>query len=163
GCGRGERLMRIAFVCADRGVPVFGRKGCSIHVQEVIRALLRQGAQVELFAQRPEGEPPPGLGAIRVQALPSLPKGAHVVREQAALAANDTLYQMLEREGPFDLVYERYSLWSYAGMEYARDSETSGLLEVNAPLIDEQTQHRVLVDRAAADRVAERVFAAAGE
>ena len=30
--------MRIAYVCADRGVPVFGRKGCSIHVQEMIRA-----------------------------------------------------------------------------------------------------------------------------
>ena len=40
--------MRIAYVSADLGVPVFGRKGCSIHVQEVIRALTAQGAEVEL-------------------------------------------------------------------------------------------------------------------
>jgi glycosyltransferase involved in cell wall biosynthesis len=153
--------MRIAYVCADRGVPVFGRKGCSIHVQEVVRALTRQGARVELFAQCPEGAPPPGLERVPVHALPPLPKGDHAVREQAALAVNEPLYRLLEREGPFDLVYERYSLWSYAGMEYARDSRTPGLLEVNAPLIEEQAQHRVLVDRAGAERVAERVFAAA--
>jgi glycosyltransferase involved in cell wall biosynthesis len=68
---------------------------------------------------------------------------------------------MLERDGPFDLVYERYSLWSYAGMVHARDAGTPGLLEVNAPLIDEQAEHRVLVDRSAAERVVERAFAAA--
>jgi glycosyltransferase involved in cell wall biosynthesis len=67
----------------------------------------------------------------------------------------------LEQEGPFDLVYERYSLWSFAAMEYARDSGTPGFLEVNAPLIFEQAEHRTLVDRSAAERVAERVFGAA--
>src|SRR5262249_9905058 len=68
---------------------------------------------------------------------------------------------LLEQEGPFDLVYERYSLWSFAAMEYARDSGTPGFLEVNAPLIFEQAEHRTLVDRLAAERVAERVFGAA--
>jgi glycosyltransferase involved in cell wall biosynthesis len=153
--------MRIAYVCADSGVPIFGRKGCSIHVQEVVRALSRRGACVELFARRTEGEPPPGLEMIRVCALSPLPKADQAVRERAALASNDALYRTLEREGRFDLVYERYSLWSYAGMEYARDSGTPGLLEVNAPLIDEQAEHRVLVDRAAAEQVAARAFAAA--
>ena len=63
---------------------------------------------------------------------------------------------MLEQAGPFDLVYERYSLWSYAGMEYGH-----GVLEVNAPLIEEQAQYFTLVDRTGAERVAERVFGAA--
>jgi glycosyltransferase involved in cell wall biosynthesis len=36
-----------------------------------------------------------------------------------------------------------------------------GLLEVNAPLIEEQAKHRILVDRAAAERIAARVFQAA--
>lgn len=27
--------MRLAYVCADPGIPVFGAKGASIHVQEV--------------------------------------------------------------------------------------------------------------------------------
>jgi glycosyltransferase involved in cell wall biosynthesis len=36
-----------------------------------------------------------------------------------------------------------------------------GLLEVNSPLIEEQAEYRVLVDRAGAGRVAERAFGAA--
>ena len=38
-------MIRVAYVCADPGVPVFGRKGCSIHVQEVLRALLKSEAE----------------------------------------------------------------------------------------------------------------------
>ena len=45
-------------------------------------------------------------------------------------------------------------------MEYARAAIKPGLLEVNAPLIDEQAEHRGLVDRAGAERVAERVVSA---
>jgi glycosyltransferase involved in cell wall biosynthesis len=150
--------MRLAYVCADRGVPVFGRKGCSIHVQEVIRAMIAQGVEVVLFAMRAEGEPPPGLGAVPVRRLPPIPKGDVAGREQAALASNSAVCALLEREGPFDVVYERYSLWSYAGMAHARAQGIPGLLEVNAPLIEEQATHRSLVDRASAERVAERVF-----
>ena len=47
-------MMRIAYICADAGVPVFGWKGASIHVQEFIRALVRRGDRVELFATRVE-------------------------------------------------------------------------------------------------------------
>ena len=153
--------MRIAYVCADPGVPAFGRKGCSVHVQEVLRAAVRHGARVDLFASRFDGDGAPGLEAVARHQLPR-PKGDPAAREQAALAANRDLTAALEREGPFDLVYERYSLWSYAGMEYARSSGAPGLLEVNAPLIEEQAEHRSLVDRAGAERVAGRAFAAAG-
>jgi glycosyltransferase involved in cell wall biosynthesis len=153
--------MRVAYVCADRGVPVFGHKGCSVHVQEVIRALTGRGARVEVFARRCEGEPPPGLEPIRLHRLPALPKADPTVREQAALAANHGTRELLERQGAFDLVYERYSLWSFAGMEYAWDRGIPGLLEVNAPLIDEQAEYRTLVDRASAEWVAERAFTAA--
>src|SRR5262249_41264627 len=157
----GGRLMRIAYVCADLGVPVFGRKGCSIHVQEIVRALSEQGARVELFARRLDGDPPPGLERIRIHALPAVPRTDPAVREQMALAANSEMHGLLEKAGPFELVYERYSLWSFAAMEYARDSGTPGFLEVNAPLISEQAEHRTLVDRFAAERVAKRVFGAA--
>jgi glycosyltransferase involved in cell wall biosynthesis len=67
----------------------------------------------------------------------------------------------LERSGPYDLVYERYSLWSYAGMEYARAAGIPGVLEVNAPLIDEQATYRGLADLPGAVRVAERAFQSA--
>jgi glycosyltransferase involved in cell wall biosynthesis len=153
--------MRLAYVCADLGVPVFGRKGCSIHVQEVLRAFTGLGMEIDLFAARPEGEPAPGLESVSLHALPPIKGTDRAGREQAALTANPRWRAALESEGPFDLVYERYSLWNFAGMEYAREARVPGLLEVNAPLIAEEAQHRGLVDRAGAEQVAERVFAAA--
>jgi glycosyltransferase involved in cell wall biosynthesis len=153
--------MRVAYICADPGVPVFGRKGCSIHVQEILRALIRRGANVDLFAQRLGWPCPADLAAVRVHALPLLPKGDPAARERAGLARNADLYAALDRKGPFDMVYERYSLWSYCGMEYARERGAPGLLEVNAPLIEEQAAHRDLADRRAAEQVAVRVFGVA--
>jgi glycosyltransferase involved in cell wall biosynthesis len=153
--------VRIAYVSADLGVPIFGRKGCSIHVHEVVSALKNRGADVEVFSANASGTPAMGLDDLRVHSLPRPPKGDLAAREQAALAANAELRAALARELPYDLVYERYSLWSFAAMDYARAANTPALLEVNAPLIEEQAEHRGLVDRAGAQRVAEQVFGAA--
>jgi glycosyltransferase involved in cell wall biosynthesis len=153
--------MRLAYVCADPGVPVYGSKGASVHVQEVVRALRQQGASVTLFAARVGGEAPADLADVRLVALPKLPKGDVAQRERDALAANADLRARLLHEGPFDAVYERYSLWSYAGMETARQLGAPGLLEVNAPLIEEQRQHRDLVHPDEAQAVAQRAFGAA--
>ena len=153
--------MRIAYICADAGIPVFGSKGASVHVQEVIRALIGKGAQVDLFAVRTSGEPPSGLDAVRVDSLPTPPQADRAERETFAIEANEHLREVLSAAAPFDLVYERYSLWSYAGMEFAQERGLPGLLEVNAPLIEEQAEHRGLVNREAAEQVAERAFGAA--
>ncbi len=153
--------MRTAYICADPGIPVFGRKGSSIHVQEVIRALRQNGVEVELFATRIGGKAPAGLEDVPLHKLPAISKGKLAVREQSALAANAGLQTALKRAGDFDLVYERYSLWSFAGMEYAQAIRTPGLLEVNAPLIDEQAKHRGLLDYATAEGVAVRAFRSA--
>ena len=152
--------MQVAYVCADPGVPVFGAKGCSIHVQEGVRALRKLGAEATIFTPRPGGAPPPDLADVPVVRLPR-PKGETAAREQAALAANRDLADALTAAGPFDLVYERYALWSHAGMTYARASGTPSVLEVNAPLIEEQAAHRELVDRASAAWVAHTVFGTA--
>lgn len=154
--------MRVAYVCADPGVPAFGSRGSSVHLQEVVRGLGRAGAQVTLFVARPGEEPrPPDLQAVKLVPLPPLPKGDPAPREQAALANNAALRRALTAHGPFDLVYERYSLWSHAGMAFARAAGVPGVLEVNAPLLLEQRAHRTLVDAEAAGRVAHSVFAAA--
>jgi glycosyltransferase involved in cell wall biosynthesis len=153
--------MRLAYVSADQGVPVFGRKGCSVHVQEVLRVLISLGVEVELFSPRLEGDRPLGLEPIGVHQLPRATGIDRAAREQSALAANASSRSLLGCHGPFDLVYERYSLWSFAGMEYAQDRKIPGVLEVNAPLIEEQAEHRGLVDRAAGERVAEKAFARA--
>jgi len=153
--------MRVAYVCADTGVPVFGPKGCSVHVQQVVAALRRAGAEVELFAARLDGQAPTALRGVPVEPLPCPREDDRAQREQASLAANAALETALARRGPFDLVYERYSLWSFAGMEHARGAGAVGLLEVNAPLVEEQATYRGLVDREAAERVASRAFGAA--
>lgn len=153
--------MHVAYVCTDPGVPVFGNKGCSIHVQEFLRALLRNGSEVRLYASRIGGNPIPGLEDLRVSELRVNREGGAARREQAALAANKNLRRTLEQDGPFDLVYERHSLFSYSGMEYARSAHVPGLLEVNAPLIEEQSQYRTLVDRDGAEQAARRSFKSA--
>jgi glycosyltransferase involved in cell wall biosynthesis len=153
--------MRIAYVCTDPGVPVFGSKGCSIHVQEVVRGFARTGAEVTLFATRLDADPPSDLRGITVHRLPSPPRAEPAARELAGLAANSALRAALTEHGPFDLIYERYALWSLDAMEVARTTDRPGILEVNAPLIEEQARHRTLVHRAEAEAVAERVFAAA--
>jgi glycosyltransferase involved in cell wall biosynthesis len=153
-------MMRIAYVCMDRGVPVYGRTGSSIHVQEVVRAFLACGARVELFAASADDDPPLDLAAVATHRIPVLREGPRRARERLALAANRRLRTALERAASFNLVYERYSLWSHAGMAFARDSGTPGVLEVNAPLIEQQAEYRGLVDRAGAERVAARAFGA---
>lgn len=154
--------MRLAYVCTDPGVPVFGSKGGSIHVQEVLRALLARGVEVVLFARRIGGEAPRGLESIKVRRLARAPSGQHEERERFLLSANAELDGLLRAEGGIDIVYERHALWSYSAMEFAAEQGVPGLLEVNAPLVEEQARFRklFLADEAAA--AAQRCFDSAG-
>ena len=154
--------MRIAYVNADSGVPVFGTKGSSLHVREVIEGFLRAGATVDLFGSRLEGLIPESWQKVRLHALPDLPSLSETEREKAATAANADLRRALQRcQEPFDLVYERYSLWSFGAMEYGREMGIAAILEVNAPLIEEQKAYRKLSDLTGAEAAMHRAFAAA--
>lgn len=155
-------MTHLAYVSADAGVPVYGRKGASIHVQEVVRALLARGVDVDLLAARTGGAPPPGLHTVAVLRLPTPPAGGSSERREAAARTNGrAAAAILDDLTPVDLVYERYSLWGRAAMPWARRTGVPGVLEVNAPLPDEQARHRVLHDRPSADRVAWEVVTAA--
>ena len=153
--------IKVAYVCSDPGVPVFGRKGCSIHVQEVVRAMLLRGEQVHLFARRLGGPRPAGLKDLHVHRLQCPDDSDVATREQALLAANAETTNRLNGVGAFDRIYERLSLFGHAGMEFARDQGCLGILEVNAPLIEEQETYRELVDREAAVLSARRAIRAA--
>lgn len=153
--------MRIAYVCTDPGVPVFGCKGGSIHVQEVLRCLVRRGLDVTLFPRRIGGEPPLGLESVKVRKLAKAPSGQTEERERFLLGANDELRDLLARGRGFDFVYERHALWSFAAMEYAQAGAIPAVLEVNAPLIEEQRSFRTLTLAEEAEAAAERAFSAA--
>lgn len=152
--------MKIAYICADLGVPVYGwQKGCSIHVQEMVRAFAGLGHELEIFATNPGSSPPADLRQLPLRKLPRPRRNlSRTQREQIALFGNRALTRALELTGPFDLVYERYSLWSFAGMQYAKQHNIPGVLEVNAPLIHEQRHYRELIDQQSAEYVTARCF-----
>ena len=154
--------MRVAYVCTDPGVPVFGRKGCSIHVQAILNEMVATGCDVSLFARRWGGEVPAGLKSVQCHQLSPVKTRVTAERERGLAAGNRELGILLENAGPFDLVYERYALWSHAAMEFADDCGTPSILEINAPLVQEQATHRELVDERLARQITARAFAAAG-
>ena len=137
--------MRIAYVCLDPGIPVFGTKGASVHIQEVVREYRRRGHDVTVYATRRGSNVPDDLAELRIVDVPITTRDEEE-RERAQQAASASVSDMV-RAGGYDLVYERYSLFSTVIAECG----VPGILEVNAPLIDEQRTHRVLVDEHAAD------------
>ena len=137
--------MRIAYVCLDPGIPVFGTKGASVHIQEVVREYRRRGHDVTVYATRRGSDVPDDLAELRIVDVPVTTRDEEE-RERAQQAASASVSDMV-RAGGYDLVYERYSLFSTVIAECG----VPGILEFNAPLIDEQRTHRVLVDEQAAD------------
>lgn len=138
--------MRIAYVTADRGIPVFGEKGASIHIQEMMHAFAKLGHEVRaVVAKRGEA----AGTSLHVEEVKTLLAGnTRAEKERAAMAQADTIEDRLcslHREWPFDLIYERYSLWSAAGCRAARRLGVPVVTEVNAPLVLEQAAFRSLV------------------
>ncbi|WP_084499776.1 glycosyltransferase family 4 protein [Brevibacterium album] len=143
--------MRIAYLLADPGIGVFGTKGASVHVQEVIRALRRLGHEVTVFCVRRDEEVPADLADLEVVTVGIGPSADAAGREVRIAEAGRGLAAAARAHGiPFDLVYERYALFSTAGAQLARSSGAPFVLEVNAPLVEEQRTHRVLCDESAA-------------
>ncbi|WP_344307236.1 glycosyltransferase, partial [Brevibacterium samyangense] len=138
---------RIAYVSVDPGIPVFGTKGASVHVQEIVRELRARGARVDVFATRAGENRPADLADVHLVHTPIATKEP-AAREVAQQDASAGIAQRIVA-GEYDLVYERYSLFSTCLADCA-EAGIPGVLEVNAPLIDEQRTHRDLVDGAAA-------------
>jgi glycosyltransferase involved in cell wall biosynthesis len=152
-------LTRIAYVYAGNA-PVFGRRGASVHMQEVIRALTRRGGRVEIVARRLGGDRLPGLEATPVHTLSRAGGGGRGGRR----AWDDTNREVRERLaeiGPVDLVYERFSLGSVGGMEHARATGSVGVLEMNGPRIEKAAARGALDEPEEAERAAARAVDAA--
>lgn len=151
--------MRIAYVTVDPGIPVFGTKGASVHIQEVVRELIRRGHDVTVHTTRAGRDIPDDLAGLEVieTRIDVDDPGA---RERAQQEVSARIAARIIAGGA-DLVYERYSLFSTALAEVAEATGAAGVLEVNAPLIEEQRTHRVLVDEEAAAKALARQVAAA--
>ncbi|MTE23703.1 glycosyltransferase family 4 protein [Microbacterium sp. ZXX196] len=155
--------MRIAYICQDPGIPIFGRKGASVHVQAVLAVLAGHGHEIDVFCRRTGGDTPAALapavaaGALRLRVSGPIRDADPARREDRLLAADAEIAgEVLAAHGwrPYDAIYERYSLFSTAGVAVGRAAGVPVIVEANAPLPLEQAAHRVLVRRADADRVA---------
>jgi glycosyltransferase involved in cell wall biosynthesis len=167
--------MRFAYLSCDFGVPVFGPLGASVHLREMVGALHGLGHEVEVFSPNlglgaavpaPGGFrqlPLDGCAARAASLLSSEDTGRsdHLVREWRRLVYAEqvqrTLLPILERWRP-DAIYERYSLFAYAGVELAERLGVPLLLEVNAPLTLEAAKYRELVLRRTAEELERLVF-----
>lgn len=118
--------MRIAYVCADRGIPYGGTKGASVHMFEITRALAAEGSDVLVLSARPapagSRPPPPG---VHVEPLPD-----DLERRLAAFGA--------------ELVVERLALHAVEGSAAARRLGLPHLVELNSPVCDEAVTYRTL-------------------
>ncbi|MEZ5912481.1 MAG: glycosyltransferase [Paracoccaceae bacterium] len=153
--------MRIAYVTADRGIAVFGAKGASVHIQEMMRAFGGLGHELRALAARKGGGPDNGL-LVEEVGTAALSGTDRAGKERAAMAqarAIEDRLIALHRNWPFDLIYERYSLWSDAGIRAGARLGIPVVTEVNAPLVVEQSEYRELVHGDAARAIEGRVFA----
>jgi glycosyltransferase involved in cell wall biosynthesis len=167
--------MKVAYLCADPGVRLGARKGASIHLEEFAHALRRAGAEVVVFVGEIR-QPRAGIDS-RAVALDPLEastledlerttseggKADPAALEIAQVLRDRAFERALEEEharAPFGAVVERLSLFSLAGLRFARRHGLPFVLEVNAPLAEEQERWRVLALGALARAVERRLHA----
>ncbi|MDE2088920.1 MAG: glycosyltransferase [Gammaproteobacteria bacterium] len=166
--------MRIAYLNADRGIPVLGDKGASVHVREFVTALAGLGHEVALLcAHRGEGNPCPPARLIELPpddacagieeqrsrlGITCEQEDETLRRELAGLAYDRALcervLQALDATGAYpQVLYERYALFHHAGADVAAALDIPRVLEVNAPLVEEQERYRGLRLKALAEDV----------
>lgn len=160
--------MRILYLCADRGIPVRGNKGASVHVRAMANAFARAGHAVTILTPRPGPADGPAVSAEIVEApVPAPAAGAGDSRVEAELQAvrlSQDLLRVasdLHAQRGFELIYERYSLWSDTGAWLSLATGLPLVLEVNAPLIEEAQRYRSLADVETASAIERTQLAAA--
>lgn len=139
--------MRVLAVYADPGIPLDGTKGASVHARQTVSGLLRRGVEITvLAARRPDRwDLPCRLLAPRSGRVPLRGLGSALGWELDVLAFSRDLADLVPfGPGKVDVVYERYALWSLAGALLAERLRTPLVVEVNAPLPDEQARWRGL-------------------
>jgi glycosyltransferase involved in cell wall biosynthesis len=156
--------MKILYLCSDLGIPVLGRKGASVHVRELVGALVRSGHATVVAGpvlQKSPWEQPADIDAplFHIPIAESSDNTALCMKsfneligvdntlpgEIRRITYNDELFRRLKRRfesDPPDFIYERASLYGTAGVQLAQTFDVPLLLELNAPLAVEQSTYR---------------------
>lgn len=154
---------RVAYLCADAGIPPDGSKGASVHFRAMAQAFASLGTKLDVFMAR-AGDVS-GFAPHRARTVPT-PRAPGTAGEVLQLGHAGALLEAMTAAGPHTAVYERLSLFGLAGLAHARRLRIPFLVEVNAPLWREAAMFRELSLPAAAQgvcldvlRAADRVFA----
>lgn len=131
--------MKILYICGDQGIPVFGRKGASTHIREMIRAFRQLGHEVVLAASdltgdRQEGESYPCFQLPRYQSKLLGLDGRYITGN---FRAKKVLNKICLEFKP-DFVYERSALFFTAGESISAKYGIPRIFEINALLSKEQ-------------------------
>jgi glycosyltransferase involved in cell wall biosynthesis len=154
--------MKIAYLTADHGVPVYGTKGASIHVNSIASEMSSLGHEVLVLTPNP-GQIPLEQQKFLVQevvldrdweTISQVLKEEELSRDGNRLSKDirNLVYNVLLKERGIaildkfepEMIYERYSLFGTAGSLLASHYGIPLILEVNAPLLEEQQQQRGL-------------------
>jgi glycosyltransferase involved in cell wall biosynthesis len=170
--------MKIGFLCSDIDIPLFGDEGCSIHVRDFTDALVDSGHDVFIvcpsLGENTDVEiksrlyhlQPRGLDALGWSLLEAEPviQNNQLERDLRSTAYNFWLQSegssILAREKP-DLLYERYSLFGWGGIELARRHGIPLMLEVNDPLCREQAGYEKFTLTTMAERMEREIICGA--
>lgn len=132
---------RIAYLCADPGIPPDSSKGASVHFRAMASAMAHNGAALDVYMTRAGAVD--GFAPHRAQIVPT-PRAPGIAGEIAQLAHSRTVMDALVAGGPHTAIYERLSLFSAGGLAYARAKNIPFVVEVNAPLWIEAAEFREL-------------------
>lgn len=158
------------YLCNDLGIPLDGTKGASEHVRAITRAL--SSAERKVFVLAPRGRLPGDHPAEQIEspcgsetrrladdirswlALNEAPAG--MAAEFAQIAYDAQLARALidtDQAPRVDVVVERLSLFSAAGLAFARHRGATYLIEMNSPMAKEAATFRDAGLNALAQRI----------
>ena len=171
--------MKILYLCADSGIDIAGVKGASIHVRALVRAFADLGHDVTVLcttASCPQSLQSDLKARVLVSPLATWIRSLrNLLRSLNRFLGrperrNLDLVKLLHnfgfrksviravRQTKPDFIYERYSLWSVAGLEVAKQRSIPLVLEVNAPLAYEEQVYRAGLTFPPVARWAERLL-----
>lgn len=141
-----------------------GEEPESIHIAAIVNALRALGHEVRVVGPAPVGSH--SSGATKPSLLGRIKRAApRLIFEVLQLAYNLVVYLRIRRavlEFQPDLIYERYALFNFAGVFYAKRRKIPLLLEVNTPYAQAWAQYYGLYLLRLARWIEKRTLLAAG-
>ena len=128
--------MKIAYLCEDSQIPIMGVKGASVHIREVVNALIKLNHEVFVITTN-KGAKNHKNGQYTIHEVSPF-TSKKLGSDLRMTFTSRKLYKkakVIFNNAKPDLIYERYELYGSAGMKLAQKFNIPFILEVNAGLL----------------------------